>query len=97
VDELQRIAATTDRAEQEGRRAERACELYWVLRWLEERTGSEVEGTVVEVDPHPVVQLTETLLEERLPALAGVVLGERVRLRVERVNPRAERLVLRRV
>jgi len=54
-----------------------------------------VEGTVVEVDPAPIVLLDETLLEERVPALAGLPLGARVRLRVERVNPRAGRLFLR--
>lgn len=91
---LQRIAAATERAEHESRRAERASELYWILRWMESKVGEVVEGIVVEVDPQPIVQLVETLIEERLPSLAGVSLGERVHLRVERVNPRAERLVL---
>jgi len=93
--DLQRIAAGTERAELEGRRAERASESYWLLRYLEGRVGEEVEGTVVEVDPAPIVLLDETLLEERVPALAGLPLGARVRLRVERVNPRAGRLFLR--
>ncbi len=93
--DLQRIAASTERAELEGRRAERASDSYWLLRYLEGKVGEEVEGTVVEVEPGPVVLLDETLLEERMPALAGHALGARVRLRLERVNPRAGRLFLR--
>jgi exoribonuclease-2 len=92
---LQRIAAATERAELEGRRAERASEVYWLLRYLEGFVGREIEGTVVEQDPVPVVLLDETLLEERVPALAGAAAGSRVRLKVERVNPRAQRLILR--
>jgi len=49
----------------------------------------------VEVDPGPIVLLEETLLEERVPGLAGTPVGARVRLRVQRVNPRAGRLLLR--
>ena len=93
--ELQRIAASTERAELEGRRAERASDHYWLLRYLEGKVGEEVEGTVVELDPVPIVLLHETLLEERVAAVAGLPLGARVRLRVERVNPRAGRLLLR--
>jgi exoribonuclease-2 len=92
--DLQRIAATTERAEIEGRRAERASEAYWMLRYLEGRVGEEATGTIVEVDPVPFVLLDETLLEERMPSLAGQPLGSRVRLRIERVNPRAGRLLL---
>ena len=93
--ELQRIAASTERAELEGRRAERASDTYWLLRYLEGKVGEEVEGTVVEVDPGPIVLLEETLFEERVPGLAGTPVGARVRLRVQRVNPRAGRLLLR--
>jgi exoribonuclease-2 len=94
--ELQRMAATTERAEAEGRRAERASEAYWLLRYLEGRVGEVVAGLVVEVDPAPVVLLEETLLEERMPSLSGLPPGSRVSLRIERVNPRAGRLFLRR-
>jgi hypothetical protein len=41
------------------------------------------------------VVLLETLLEEPVPGLAGIELRARIHLRVERVNPRAELLVLR--
>jgi exoribonuclease R len=92
---LQRIAASTDRAEADARRAEQAADDYWLLRWIEGRVGTVAEGLVIETDPRPVVRLDETLREQPLPALAGLEPGTRVRLRVERVNPRAGLLVLR--
>jgi hypothetical protein len=54
-----------------------------------------VTGVVVEVAPRTVVTLDETLLDEPVASLAYAALGDRVRLRVERVNPRADVLVLR--
>jgi exoribonuclease II len=92
---LQRIAAITEQAEGEGRRAERASERYWLLKYLELRTGEVVEAIVVETRPRAVVLLTETLLEEPVPSLAGGAEGDRVPLRVARVNPRADILTLR--
>jgi exoribonuclease-2 len=92
---MQRIAATTERAESEARRAERASNDFWLLRYLEERTGHRVDATVVEVEPRPVVQLAETLWETPLPSLVGAQLGETLQLTIERVNPRAGLLVLR--
>lgn len=92
---LHGIAAAAERAEAEGRRAERAQDRYWLLRWLQERAPAEVEAVVVEIEPRPVLVLVETLLEEPAPWLSGAGLGDRVRLRVERVNPRADRIVLR--
>jgi hypothetical protein len=41
------------------------------------------------------VVLDETLLEDPVPSLVGANVGDRVRLRIERVNPRADLLVLR--
>jgi len=92
---MQRIAADTERAEQEARRAERAAEEYWVLRYLEQQVGESVEGIVVATQPRPFVQLEETLWEQAMPALAGCEAGQRVTLRIERVNPRAGILILR--
>ena len=97
VEAMQRIAATTDRADADARRAERAAEQYWRLRYLERRTGEEVEAVVVDTEPRTVVQLIETLHEQPLPALTGVEAGTPVTLRIEHVNPRAGRLVLRRI
>jgi exoribonuclease-2 len=95
VPAMQAILAATERAENDGRRAERAAQRYAMLRWLARGTGTTVTGVVVEVAPRIVVTLDETLLDEPVPALAGAALGDRVRLRVERVNPRADVLVLR--
>jgi exoribonuclease II len=95
VESLQRVAATTEASENHGRRAERAADRYWLLRYLEQRRDEPAEAIVVETVPRPVVLLIETLLEEPAPGLAGIALGSRLLLRVERVNPRADVLVLR--
>jgi exoribonuclease-2 len=95
VESLQRVAATTEASENDGRRAERAVDRYWLLRYLERQRDEPVEAIVVETVPRPVVLLIETLLEEPVPGLAGIELGASLSLRVERVNPRADLLVLR--
>jgi hypothetical protein len=92
---MQAVLAATERAEIEGRRAERAAQRYAILRLLERATGGTVTGVVVEVAPRTIVTLDETLLDEPVGALMGAALGDRVRLRVERVHPRADVLVLR--
>jgi exoribonuclease-2 len=92
---MQRIAATTERAEIEARRAERAANEFWLLRYLEQQTGQLVAGVIVEAEPRPVIQLVETLWEQPLPSLAGREAGAIVKLRVERVNPRAGLVSLR--
>jgi exoribonuclease R len=92
---MQLLQAATERAENEGRRAERAMDRYFMLRWLERSTGSTVTGVVVDVQPRTMVVLDETLLEQPVPALVGAATGDRVRMKIERVNPRADVLVLR--
>jgi exoribonuclease II len=92
---IQAILAATERSEGEGRRAERAVARYWMLRWLERAKGGTVTGVVVDTVPRPIVVLDETLLEDPVPSLVGAAVGDRVRLRIERVNPRADLLVLR--
>jgi exoribonuclease-2 len=94
---MQRIQATTERADRDSRRAERAAEEFWRLRYLERLTGEEVDAVVVDVEPRTVIQLTETLHEQPMPSLTGVEAGTAVRLSIEHVNPRAGRVVLRRV
>jgi exoribonuclease-2 len=94
---MQRIAATTERADRDARRAERSAEDYWRLRYLERSKGETVEAVVVEAEPRPVIQLLETLHEQPMPSLVGVEAGQVVRLCIEHVNPRAGRLILRRV
>ena len=93
--EMQVILAATERAESEGRRAERAMDRYWMLRWLERSVGGTVTGVVVDLFPRTIVVLDETLLELPVPSLVDASPGDRVRLKVERVNPRADVLVLR--
>jgi exoribonuclease-2 len=90
-----RLAAATERAEVDARRAERTSNEYWMLRYLESQVGHEIEALVVDLDPRPIVQLVETLWEQPVAALTGADTGERVRLHVERVNPRAGILALR--
>jgi exoribonuclease-2 len=91
---LQRIAASTERAEIEARKAEAAVGRYWLLRHVGEQLGRQVHAVVVEIDPRTIVVLDETGLEQAVPGLRQVSLGERVSLRVAAVNPRADRLVL---
>lgn len=91
---LQRVAASTERAEADARRAERSRDRYWMLRWFGERAGEVLEGIVVETQPRPVVLLDATCTEEIVPGLSAGV-GERVQVRVIRANPRADLLVLR--
>jgi exoribonuclease-2 len=90
-----RVAATTERAEADARRAEAAANEYWLLRYLEVRTGSELEATVVESQPRAIVLLDETFQELPVRGLEGLEAGRRVRLRVVRVEPRAGVLSLR--
>jgi exoribonuclease-2 len=92
---MQALLAATERAESEGRRAERAMDRYWMLRYLEKSIGGTVTGVVVDVLPRPIVVLDETLMELAVPSLVAAATGDRVRLKIERVNPRADVLVLR--
>lgn len=91
---LQRVAATTERAEIDARRAERTRDRYWLLRWLAAREGEVFEGVLVDLDPRPVVVLDATATEEVVPGLTGAP-GDRVRVRVTHVNPRADVVRLR--
>jgi len=94
---LARIAAATEAAEADARRAEQAADEYWMLRYLEQQAGCELEAVVVELKPRPTVQLVQVLHECALPGLAGVREGQVIVVRVEQVEPRAGVLVLRRV
>lgn len=92
---LQRIAASTERAEIEGRRAERDVNRFWLLRYLQENADTALDAVVLETTPRTVVLLEETLLEVPVPSVTGVEPGERVTLRMTHVNPRADILTLR--
>jgi len=98
VETMQRILATTERAAIDARKAEREAGAYWMLRYLGRQVGTELSACVVQVEPRPVVQLTETLWEQAMPSLAGrAELGETIQVRVERANPRAGILTLRHI
>jgi len=92
---MQRIAATTDQADGQARRAEQAAKAYWLLRYLEPKTGSTLDAVVLALEPRPVIRLDETRQERPLPGLTGVEPGQSIELRLERVNPRAGIAVLR--
>jgi exoribonuclease-2 len=97
TDAMRRVAATTERAEADARRAEEAANEYWLLRYLERHVGEALAATVVETEPRPIVQLDETLREQPVRGLVGVEPGQRLRVSVVRVEPRAGVLSLRRV
>ena len=86
---MRRIAASTERAEAEARRAEESSNGYWLLRHLARLVGQSLPGVVVEVDPRPIVLLEETQREYPVPALSGLEPGASVRLAVVKVEPRA--------
>jgi exoribonuclease-2 len=93
---LQAIAAATSRAESDGRRAERSAVRYWLYRHLQETAAAgPIDAVVVEVGHRTVVVLEETALELPVQGLTGVAPGDRVRLRVAHVNPRADVVRLR--
>ena len=80
ADAMQRVAATTERAETDARKAERNRDDFWMVRYLDARVGETVEATVVDVQPRTVVQLEETLWEQPMPSVKGVEPGERIRV-----------------
>ncbi|MGH9869250.1 MAG: RNB domain-containing ribonuclease [Candidatus Polarisedimenticolia bacterium] len=96
AEDLARIAATTEEAERAAREAERGTDEYWILRHYEQRIGGVVDGVIVSVDPRRTeVELEDTLHNVTLPARPDHRPGQRVRLTIEAVRPRARRLVLR--
>ena len=97
LEAMQRIHATTERAESDARRAERGADDYWLLRYLEQHAAEELEAVVLDTEPRTVVQLTETLRQQPMPSLTDVEPGQTLRVRIDRVNPRANLLILRRV
>jgi exoribonuclease-2 len=97
-DAVARIAATTEEAERQARLLERARRDYWLLRWLEERTGKTAEAVVIETNARRTdIELSETLLGASIPARADHAPGQRLLLRIERVIPRASFIALREI
>lgn len=94
---MRAIADRAMRIERRARRAETEATRYWKLRYYRDRLEHDPEetGVVVSVDRHPLVELASTALVVPVPSASGASPGDRLRLRVERVNPRAELLRLR--
>ena len=90
------LAALTDDAERIARLAERGSDEYWTLKLLERNKGGVVEGVVVFRDRRRVeVELCETLHNVSVAPRPDHELGQRLRLLVEAVNPRAASIHLR--
>jgi exoribonuclease-2 len=93
---LQGIAALTDDAERVARLAERGSDEYWTLKLLEKQKGGTVEGVVVYRDRRRIeVELCETLYNVSIAPRPDHELGQRLRLLIESVNPRAASIHLR--
>jgi exoribonuclease-2 len=94
---LRRVGAVTERAVADARRAESAARSYWFLRYLERRRGEVVDAVVLETGPKLLVRLETTQSQHLVTRADGIRAGDRLRLRVERVHPRAGLLSLQRV
>jgi len=96
AEELQRLAVLTDEAERVARLTERGSDEYWTLKLLEKSKGSTVDGVVVYRDRRRVeVELSETLFNVQVAPRPDHELGQRLRLVIESVNPRATSIHLR--
>ena len=92
------LAALTDDAERVARLAERGSDEYWTLKLLERSKGGVVEGVVVFRDRRRVeVELCETLYNVSIAPRPDHELGQRLRLLIEAVNPRAASIHLRQI
>ncbi len=96
--EMARIAATTEEGERAARQAETAANGYWILEYLRERTGHEVEGIVITAEPRrTAVEITETLTVASIAPRPDHVPGRRVRCVIEESRPREGLLRLREI
>jgi exoribonuclease-2 len=86
---IQRVAATTEDAERAARVAERESRDFWLLRYLEERLGEEVEAVVLECGRRTLVHLLPYVQTAVLPARDHHEEGMRLTVRIARVRARA--------
>lgn len=91
-EELLRVLATAESTEREMRAIERQSTRFWALRYLaEERREDTFEAIVVEpIDGGYAVELADLFLRGHLSAEIKHERGERVRVRIERVDPRQD-------
>jgi len=82
AEDLQRIAATTEVAEQSMRLAERQSREFWFLRYLEGRVGEEVEAMVVDIRPRrTLAEMAPYLRQVALAPREHHQIGERLKVR----------------
>jgi exoribonuclease-2 len=97
-DAIARIAATTEEAERDARRAEAAADDYWILKFLAGKVGEEIEGTIVAVEARRTeVELTETLRSAAIAPRPDHAPGKTLRLIVDGARPREGDLRLREI
>ncbi len=89
--DLAAIIAITEHSTETADILERDRKNYWLLRFLEDLTGSEAEAVVLRVFPDKmIVQLVETLWETDCPKPRSLEIrpGERIIVNIELVWPR---------
>lgn len=75
---------------------EREARRYYLLKYMKKFEGAEVTGEVVAIQGNrAVVELLDTGLEVWLNGAGHLPLGDEVRLRVQEVHPRRDRLAVR--
>jgi exoribonuclease-2 len=95
---LSRIAATTEAAERAARQAEAAASRYWILKYLAQRVGEEVDGVIIHVEARrSAIELCESLHVAGIPARPDHVPGLRLRLVIEGARPRLGSIRLRQI
>jgi len=95
---MARIAATTEEAERAARRAEAAADDYWILKYLSEKVGETIEGTIVAVEARRTeVELSETLKAATIPPRPDHLPGKVLKLVIDDARPREGILRLREI
>ncbi|RMG44088.1 MAG: RNB domain-containing ribonuclease [Acidobacteria bacterium] len=91
-EELLRVLATAESTEREMRAIERQSTRFWVLRYLaDERRQETFEAIVIESsDGGYVVELTDFFLRGHLSTGIKHEWGERVRVRIEHIDPQRD-------
>ncbi len=88
---LQLIAAGAQESSVASKRCERESTRYWLLRYLETRTGQQVDGQVVrELHGRSFVELEDTLLVVPLNLSPRPGLGTRLRVTIGHVDARLD-------
>ena len=93
---LQLVAAGAQESSAASKRCERESTRYWLLRYLETRTGQQVDGQVVrELHGRSFVELEDTLLVVPLNLSPRPRLGTRLRVTIGHADARRDILSVR--